>query len=104
MIYATIKDAKIDKIGTLSEVFPGVSFPAAGVNEEWLKKHNAQPVIMILEHDEKKQKVTPCKPYIAKDAKIYGVQIEDYTKEEADAYKQAIKNDAKLHEVVKDAK
>jgi hypothetical protein len=96
MIYATIKDAKIDKFGTLAQVFPNVSFPQTGVDPEWLKFANAQEVIMTLDHDETKQKVVPCDPYIGKDAKIYGVKIVDYTADEAKAYADAIKADTLL--------
>ena len=104
MIYATIKDAKIDKFGTLAQVFPNVSFPQTGVDPEWLKFANAQEVIMTLDHDETKQKVAPCDPYIGKDTKIYGVKVVDYTESEATEYADSIKSDALLSGGKKNAK
>jgi len=95
MYYATIKDAKVDKFGKLEEIFPNVAFPLAGPNEDWAKEQGLETVIQELEHDETKQHIVYCDPYI-KDAKVYCVEVVDMTKEEIASYKSAIKEFNKL--------
>jgi hypothetical protein len=102
MYYATIKDAKVDKFGKLDDIFPGVSFPVTGPNDDYLKEHGIEEVLQMIEHDEKKQFVVYCDPYI-KDNKVYCVEAIDMTKEELAAYKAAHK-EAKALSEVSDAK
>jgi len=73
MYYAVVKDDKIEKFGTLAEVFPNVSFPWDGPNDEYLLENNAQKVLEMFEHDASKNKLVYCDPYI-KDGKVYMVE------------------------------
>ena len=103
MYYATIKDAKVDKYGKLEEIFPNVAIPLGGPNKEFITEHGLEEVIQFIEHDEKKQHLVNCDPYI-KDAKVYNVELIDKTKEEIADYKAAIKEFDKLNQEAKDAK
>lgn len=84
MYYAIVKDDKIEKFGQLNEVFPNVSFPFDGPNDEYLAEHNAQKVIEMFEHDSAKAKLVYCDPYI-KDGKVYMVEAKNFTKAELTA-------------------
>lgn len=84
MYYAIVKDDKIEKFGTLAEVFPNVSFPLAGPNEEFLSENNAQKVLEMFDHDSTKAKLIYCDPYI-QDGKVYMVQSKNFTKAELTA-------------------
>lgn len=95
MYYATIKDAKVNKFGKIDEIFPNVAFPLAGPNKDWVKENGLEIVIQYLDHDETKQNIVYCDPYI-KDAKVYCVELVDMTKEEIASYKSAIKEFSKL--------
>jgi hypothetical protein len=81
MYYAIVKDDKIEKFGQLNEVFPNVSFPFDGPNEEFLVENNAQRVLEIFEHDSAKNKLVYCDPYI-KDGKVYMVEEKKFSKNE----------------------
>jgi hypothetical protein len=103
MYYATIKDAKVDKFGKLEEIFPNVAFPLSGPNNDFIKENGLEEVIQYLEHDETKQHIVYCDPYI-KDAKVYCVELVDMTKEEIAARKAALKDFDKMTAGFKDAK
>lgn len=81
MYYAIVKDSKIEKFGTLAEVFPNVSFPLAGPNDEFLAEHSAQKVLEMFDHDSAKAKLIYCDPYI-QDGKVYMVETKNFTKTE----------------------
>lgn len=103
MYYATIKDAKVDKFGKLEDIFPNTAFPLSGPNADFIKEAGIEIVIQDIEHDETKQHIVYCDPYI-KDAKVYCVELVDMTKEEIASRKAAIKEYDKLNAGSKDAK
>lgn len=81
MYYAIVKDDKIEKFGQINDVFPNVSFPFAGPDDDFLAEHNAQKVIELYEHDSAKYKLVYCDPYV-KDGKVYMVEEKKFTKSE----------------------
>lgn len=89
MYYAIVKDDKIEKFGQLNEVFPNVSFPFDGPNDEFLAENNAQKVLEMFEHDSAKVKLVYCEPYV-KDGKVYMVEEKKFGKTELSDIKKGL--------------
>ena len=51
-MYAILEDGKVSKAGSLTELFPSVSFAAAGPDQEWLTLNNVTEVQMTLDYNE----------------------------------------------------
>jgi len=51
-MYAILEEGKAVKWGSLSEIFPDVSFAAAGPDSDWLKENGVVEVIMTLPYNE----------------------------------------------------
>lgn len=95
MYYAIVKDGSIEKFGQLNDVFPNVSFPFDGPNDEFLSENNAYKVIEMFDHDSAKTQLVYCEPYV-KDNQVYMVEEKKFTKSELSAIKKGKEDLEKL--------
>lgn len=89
MKYAVVVDGAIVRHGSLSELFPGTSFPVAGPNEDFLLENNLVKISRTLEHDPAVNKLMPCDPYIVDDS-VVSVTLKKFTKTELDKNAKAM--------------
>lgn len=89
MYYAKVVDGKIERYGAASDVFPNVSFPALGPDDEFLEENSAVRVVGAIEHDSATHKLEFTEPYIL-DGNVYHVKLTKFTKAEATAISKAI--------------
>jgi|688.fasta_scaffold74048_3 hypothetical protein len=97
MQVARIENGVIGQIGTLVELFPNVSFPSIGVEQEFLIEHSLMEVIVWEMFDSTLYKLVTVEPYIRND-KVYTCRIDPKTQEELD-YEVTVATQAKENEV-----
>ena len=75
-MYAILEDGKVSKAGSLTELFPSVSFAAAGPDQEWLTLNNVTEVQMTLDYNEDTEELVYLEtPKILKGNKVVGVEV-----------------------------
>lgn len=89
LYYAKVIDGKIESYGPAGTVFPNVSFPLEGPDDDFLSENNAVKVLSTIEHDSSTHKLEFTEPYIL-DGKVYHVKLTKFTKSEATAISKAI--------------
>jgi hypothetical protein len=89
MYYAIIKQDKIDKFGTLVDLFPYSGFPPTGPDKDFLDSNNMQIALEYVDHNAVTNKLVYCDPYI-KNGKVYCVVAEKFSKAEALENKNAL--------------
>ena len=72
---------KDGQVAHYKEIFPNVSFPVGGPDDEFLTSAGAYKVSVFIPHDRATQKLVPCDPVIA-DGFTYVVEVVDKTEEE----------------------
>ncbi len=82
-MYAILEDGKVSKWGSLSELFPNVSFAASGPDSEWLEDNNVVLVEMSLSYNQDTEELQTLEKPELKDGKIIGVKVEKVSDEEA---------------------
>lgn len=93
-MYAILEDGKVSKWGSLSEIFPNVSFAAAGPDEDWLILNNVTAVDMTASYNKDTEELVILdKPELTKDGKVVGVKVNKLSDEEAWARIKSKKND-----------
>lgn len=88
MIVAIVVNDGIEAHGDIRVLFPHVSFPPSGPEEQWLEDNNIKPVTYWKSHDLLTEKLVPCDPYL-EDGEVYAVEVEPYTEEELEARNQS---------------
>jgi len=82
MLVAKIIDNRVEVIGEHKKLFPNVSFPKTGPDNNWLNQNSVKIVSMHKEYNKSTQKlVTVEEPYIEGDF-VYAVQIVNLTDQE----------------------
>lgn len=89
LYYAKIVDGKIDRYGPAEIVFPNVSLPIEGPDDEFLDENGAVRVISTIDHDPSTHRLEFTEPYIL-DGNVYHVKLTKFTKAEATAISKAI--------------
>jgi hypothetical protein len=89
MYYAKVINGEILSYGSASDVFPNVSFPITGPDEDFLNDNSAVEVLSSIDHDPKTHKLEFSEAYIA-DEKVYNVRLVKFTKAESSALSKAI--------------
>lgn len=89
MYYAIIKANKIDKFGTLTDLFPTSGFPPTGPDKGFMKDNDMHVALEYIDHKSTTHKLVYCDPYILED-KVYCVIAEKFTKAEAAENKDAL--------------
>jgi len=82
MLVAKIIDDRIEVIGEHKKLFPNVSFPKNGPDDDWLNQHSVKIVSIYKEYDKATQKLeTVEEPYIEGDF-VYAVKVVNLTSQE----------------------
>ena len=82
MLVAKIVDDRIEVVGEHKKLFPNVSFPKTGPDDDWLNQNSVKIVSVYKEYDKATQRlVTVEEPYIEGDF-VYAVQVVDLTAQE----------------------
>ncbi|CAK0767744.1 hypothetical protein CCP4SC76_4860002 [Gammaproteobacteria bacterium] len=69
-------------IGESSSLFPGVSFPAVGPDQDWLTENNAHIVVSFIQHDPLTHKLAPSDPYLLSSGEVCNVSLMALNSEE----------------------
>lgn len=86
MLVAKIIDNRVEVIGEHKKLFPNVSFPKNGPDDDWLNQNSVKKVSIFKEHDRTTQKLeTVDDPYIEGDF-VYTIQVVDLTSQEQSDY------------------
>lgn len=83
MQIAIIENGSVKQIGDYKQLFPNVSFPATGPDEEFMDANECALVTVWKSHDNATQKLVAVDPYI-EDGQVYTVAVIDKTQEELD--------------------
>lgn len=88
--YAILNEAgdAIEQIGRLSELFPGVKFPAGGPDSQWLTERNACLIKRTLSYDVSTERLVTVDPFIAAPGDVRAVVVEPFTLAELKANKR----------------
>jgi hypothetical protein len=97
MYYAKVIDGEIKGYGIANDVFPNVSFPITGPDDDFLNENFGVRVLSTIEHDPTKYKLEFSEPYIL-DEKVYHVKLTKFTKSEASELSKALADFEALQE------
>lgn len=81
MDIAIIKDGAPATIGYYTELFPNVSFPAGGPEQQWMSENSVLPVVRWKDHDRLSEKLVDCAPYI-EDGNVFTVVVSPMDEQE----------------------
>jgi hypothetical protein len=84
MEIAVIKEDKIIEIGNYKKIFPNVSFPTTGPDEDFMQSNSVLGVTVWKQHNPLTQKLIPCSPYIM-DNQVFTVEVVEKEQEDLDA-------------------
>jgi hypothetical protein len=90
MQIAIVQNNTITAIGEHTALFPNVSFPASGLDPEWMKEQGVVPVTYFKEYDRATQRLTSVDPYIEGES-VFAVTVEALSAEEVTALADAAK-------------
>lgn len=76
-----IDNTTVGEIGEITSLFPNVSFPSTGVDDEFLAENSLLPVFYVADFDSNTQKLVPTEPYISGNA-VYTFNILEKTQED----------------------
>ena len=83
MLYAIVTGGAVSAYGPLPSLFPNVSFPVGGPDDEWLAENGA---VLVIQHpssyDDTKEKVCPVAPFMGADGAVISYEITPLTPEE----------------------
>jgi hypothetical protein len=82
-MYAILEEGKAVKWGSLSEIFPDVSFAAAGPDKDWLKENGVVDVSMTLPYNEDTEELVYLDEPKVEDDKVIGVAVKKLSDEDA---------------------
>ncbi len=82
-MYAILEEGKAVKWGSLSEIFPDVSFAAAGPDKDWLKENGVVDVSMTLPYNEDTEELVYLDEPKVEDGKVIGVAVKKLSDEDA---------------------
>lgn len=93
-MYAILEEGKVAKWGSISELFPNVSFPASGPDKEWLELNNVKEVETSIAYNQDTEEVVYLdKPKALKGGKIVGVEVKALSDDAAWTRIKAKRND-----------
>jgi hypothetical protein len=93
-MYAILEDGKVSKFGSLSELFPSVSFAASGPDKEWLTLNNVTDVEMTMPYNQDTEELVYLDaPKVTKGGKVIGVEAKKLSDENAWARIKMKRND-----------
>lgn len=93
-MYAIIEDGKVAKSGSISELFPNVSFPTSGPDKDWLELNNVREVETSIAYNQDTEEVVYLdKPKVLKNGKVIGVEAKALSDDAAWARIKAKRND-----------
>jgi len=82
-MYAILEEGKAVKWGSLSEIFPNVSFAASGPDQGWLVENNVVDVVMTLEYNEDTEELVYLDEPKLDKGKVVGVEVRKLSDEDA---------------------
>lgn len=82
-MYAILEEGKAVKWGSLSEIFPDVSFAAAGPDKDWLKENGVVDVTMTLPYNEDTEELVYLDEPKVEDGTVVGVGVKKLSDEDA---------------------
>jgi hypothetical protein len=84
-VYAIVENQKVVSSGTLTELFPSISFPATGPDQEFCKENNLVAVELTAKYNKDIEELTYLDaPKITKGGKVVGVEVKKLS--DADAW------------------
>jgi hypothetical protein len=88
MQIAIVQNNTITQTGEHTALFPNVSFPASGLDLEWMKEQGVVPVTYFKDYDRATQRLTSVEPYIEGES-VFAVTVEALSAEEVTALAEA---------------
>jgi hypothetical protein len=83
-VYAIVENQKVVSSGTLTELFPSISFPATGPDQEFCKENNLTAVEMTAKYNKDTEELVFLDtPKVTKGGKVVGVEVKKLSDEDA---------------------
>lgn len=103
MLIAKVENRSVVDVADSSQIFPNVSFPASGPNEEFMIDNGCMYVKSTLPYDDNTQKLVSVQPYIVEEDPLHWVctvEVQPLTPEEIaerqEAERQSNKGQAEM--------
>jgi hypothetical protein len=89
MYYAIVRDDVIVAFDNIANLFPNLSFPADGPDDQFVEEKGLAIASSTIEFNSSTHRLVYCSPYIL-DGVVYYVKAEKLSKAQLDAHKAAI--------------